>query len=115
MSVQKTHYVIWGIKFKPDSQEVIEYLGFDTDDDKIEEYYNTAFDNIISKNDISIIQDGMNGEYIIVGYIMNKSKAYGDLNDFTKPFKTKEEVEDPLFKEFNIFKSVELICITHYS
>ena len=122
MSVQSNHYVLWGIKFKYKDPEFLKLFNLkDWDefaqkyDQLIKPYLDTAFSGIVSFGGLSILDDGMNGEYIIIGYILNKSDhSRDDLSDYTQPFKSQEEVETVFLDQFNMEVDIELIAITHY-
>lgn len=78
MGVCATHYVVAGVKLH--YKEAFPNSDSDSDSERFDEYFDNAYsDEIINKNDISIIADGMNGDYVVVGKIIAKAVAeHGD-------------------------------------
>jgi len=84
-------------------------------DDIYEEFegkcHDSAFDGIHHHNDLCILSDGYNGEYVYVGYVLQKSKNYGSLNDYrSTDIKTESYVSDKI-KEFLGFENI--VCSVH--
>lgn len=74
MSVDITQYL--GIGYKLDYDENEEKI--DTFLDKHPEYSSDEFENPnANKPGLQIIMDGMNGEYIYIMYVLNKTKVNG--------------------------------------
>lgn len=122
MSVQTTQYVLWGLKFPYEDKEFLKIFNIKdwneyekVYDQVIEPYIDSAYNGIISYGGLSIIEDGMNGEYRIIGYVLNKSDHdTNDLSDNTQQYKTPSEVENIFKDQLNYNCKVELIAITHY-
>jgi len=91
MSVQLNHYVIIGHKFEYDEfyDTLMEKFNLNDGDEvfnEIEEpYHDSAFKGIQHHNDLCIISDGMNGNYVYVGYVLQKSDDNGSLTDYINP------------------------------
>jgi hypothetical protein len=93
MSVQQNHYVMVGHKFDYDTfyDSVVKANNLENGDDVFEfieeKCHDSAFEGIHHYNDLCILSDGYNGEYVYVGYVLQKSKNYGSLNDYVNPKK----------------------------
>jgi hypothetical protein len=66
MSVQVNTYVLVGAKFDYD----------DLDYDSYSEYEDSAFEGIKHRNNLCVLSDGMNGEYIFIGHIKAKTENH---------------------------------------
>lgn len=123
MSVQLNHYVMVGAKYdyrdfyekfvSSDYEKVIE----DWIDDVEYEYCDSALEGIKGKNNITIISDGMNAEYVYIGCVIYKSSDHGFLDDFKRPGNTptSAEVELLITKEFNVEVKCQLFAFSHHS
>lgn len=72
MSTQTNTYGIIGVKLPYDA------IGED-EDERFEPYMDSAFKGIQHHDGVCILKDGMNGEYIIAGWVIAKSDEYGHL------------------------------------
>lgn len=85
-----------------------------------DKYYDSAYDKkIIEIEGFSIIQDGMNGEYIFFGKIYKKSRVHEPLSTTTMPkvtAKVKKQLVEQCIKLFGDTFEVksETILLTHY-
>ena len=68
MGTELMNYILAGVKFKMPEGEEAE-IAYEALEDYIDSVYD---DDIKSKNGISVIYDGMNGEYIFAGNILEK-------------------------------------------
>ena len=122
MSVRNNHYVLIGVRYDYHSSDFLKLFNFKNESDfddnfeaVVEPFLDSPSSGISSFGGLSILDDGMNGDYSIVGYILNKSDEYeGDLNDYTQPYKTIKEVKGLFWDQFNTDVNPELIAITHY-
>jgi len=68
MSTQLNHYVIFG--------EVFPYDELKGSYDKLEAYMDSAFEPRRNLNNLCVLFDGMDGEYVVVGYAVEKTKNH---------------------------------------
>jgi hypothetical protein len=68
MSVNRTEYVVFGIKFDETKDEVFDKYYEELGDDRLEEKFDPK--------ELSMIYDGMCGKYVVVGYVMAKGDEY---------------------------------------
>ncbi len=78
MGVERTHYVIVGVRFKYD--DVAERPDFEELQDEMED--NGYKVEITEKNGLTMVSDGMNGEYVVIGRVLAKAIDSDGL-DFT--------------------------------
>lgn len=116
MSVQQNDYVVIGKKFGYD--EFYKLVGHDANDfsDTEELYSDSAYKGIQHHNDLCIISDGMSGEYVVVGHVLQKSGNYGAIDDFVSTTKcpSAKKVSGWIKRELGIDVKCELIIFTHY-
>jgi hypothetical protein len=74
MSVQQNTYVMWGVLLPyPDDDDDEAY-------DRAEPYLDSAYDDKVNpKGNVTILFDGMNGKYVAVGHVVQKSRVYEGL------------------------------------
>lgn len=123
MSVQQNHYMMLGAKFGYNEfhQRMSEILGTDEGADEswdyLDVYHDSAFKGIHHHNGICIISDGMSGEYVYVGHIIQKSDNYGGLGDYKNPTETPSahEVQEAITRELG-FENLHIAIhsFTHY-
>ena len=127
MSTQKNHYVILGNKYeyKDFYNRVAQKNRFNEPmtrdnflatwrEDVEKLYYDSAFGGIGNHNSITIINDGMNGEYVYIGFVISKSKNDGNLDDFTAIPPIWDDVGDLIWKAVGFAKDIEILPFTHY-
>lgn len=117
MSVQQNHYVMVGKKFG--FKEFAKLLNVDTGDsafERVEEYIDNAFKGIHHHNDLCVLFDGMNGEHVVVGRVLQKSGNYGSLSDFKDDRRrpSASKVSEWIKREFGFDVKCSLISITHF-
>jgi hypothetical protein len=118
MSVQQNHYVVIGKRFDYKEFYTLVCPNGDADHyfDTEHPYTDSAFKGIHHHNDICIISDGMNGKYVVVGRVLQKSGNYGALDDFKddrrKPSAAK--VSEWIKRELGIDVKCSMISFTHY-
>jgi hypothetical protein len=116
MGVQQNHYLLIGAKFGHKQfyslMEDPEYFRREVEN----KYIDNAFKGISHHNDLCIISDGMDGEYVYIGHVMQKSGNYGSMGDYvnSRPTPTPETVREWIKKEFNIDAECDTHCFTHY-
>ena len=119
MSITKTHYVLQGIKFNfDDFYDRVERkdpnaTAIGADDD--EPFWDEANGPIFHKNNICVIPDAMNGEYVYVGHVTQKSGDNGDLDDngvTERPLNS--TVLNWVYEAFGFTEPCSLHIFTHY-
>lgn len=116
MSVQETTYIVLGVKlpfdyFSEEEREAL-YGGEYTD--------NVHQKAIGNKDGITVILDGMNGDYIVVGKVLVKARHHdGDGVSFTTldiSDSARDEVKQKLGDHFSVtLTPVHPLVFTHYS
>lgn len=119
MSVNANHYVMLGNKWRYDEfYDLIAKKHGDVDvwrDEVEEQYLDSANGGINNHNGICILSDGMNGEYVIVGYVLAKSGEYNDLADHTAPDPGLwDDIGDNIVRAVGFAKDIEIIAVTHF-
>lgn len=121
MSVQVNHYVMIGHKFEYDEFYDIASKFYNQDHDDVceyleENYSDSAFEGIHHHNDICILSDGYNGEYVYVGYVLQKSDDQGSLEDYVNPKKRSAKYVSKKIHELLGLENVkcEYLVFTHY-
>ena len=128
MSVNANHYVMLGNKWRYDEfyDLVMKKNGWFepmTRDDLLsnwrneveEDYLDSPYRGITNHNGVTIISDGMDGEYVCIGYVIAKSGEYNDLNDYTAQWhSTWDDIGDNIVRACGFAKDIEIIAITHY-
>lgn len=121
MSVQENHYVMIGHKFEYDAfyKQMEDIHGLSIDDfwDQFEEScHDSAFQGIHHNQNVCIISDGMDGEYVYVGYVLQKSKNYGNLTDYINPVTKSPEQVSRYINDYLKIPDLEcqLHAFTHY-
>ena len=121
MGVQLNHYVILGHKFEFDEfyDTLAELHGIDQDDvfEQFEDKcHDSAFKGIHMHNDLCIISDGMNGNYVYVGYVLQKSDNYGSLNDYVTTKKRSGKYVSNKIKEYLGLENIKCswMAFSHY-
>ena len=117
MSVQRNQYIIIGCEY--DYDEFNE--NYNDDEKYVEPYDDNAFDEkIIEHNGLSMIYDGMNGQYVYIGKIIEKTKDYEVIERFCFDDYADEEEKDlinAIIKtEFPKLpdKPINVYLVTHY-
>ena len=105
MSVRKTEIVMIGAN-----------IGYKNDDElyeKLEPYMK------IGNKDIDCVFDGMNGNYVIIGKVINQGNEYDGMElktiSLTELIKIQSEVRQNIEKQLSISCVPELISVTHWS
>jgi hypothetical protein len=123
MSINANHYVILGNIWRYDEfYDLVERKHGDVDTwrDEVEELYlDSSRGGIHHHNGVCILSDGMDGEYVIAGYVLNKSGECNDLSDHTaqwpgSPVSMWDDIGDNIHKALGFAKDVEIIAVTHY-
>lgn len=128
MSRHQTHYVMLGNKYEYKNfyNRVAQKNGYNeplTHDkllatwvSEVEElYWDYSTCGITNYNGITIINDGMNGEYVYVGFVISKSKIYGELNDYTRIAPDVwDDIGDMIIKAIGFAEEVKILALTHY-
>jgi len=70
MSVQCNTYVMIGVKIPYPEEATDEFY------DKIEPYTDSSFGGIEHRDGLTVLLDGMNGEYMTIGKILAKTESY---------------------------------------
>lgn len=121
MSTQRNHYVIIGAMMgwdefhyaiRPDDMPDGEFEYWL--DRKISPYYDSAFDPISKSKALSVICDGMNGEYVAIGQVREKSGNWSDEMQVAECGWNKETIEDEILKRLGIDIVAERISFTHF-
>jgi hypothetical protein len=111
MSTQWNQYLIYGVK--------ISYGTTDEPYEKYEDFFDSAFEGIKQHRGLCVLYDGMNGDYILIGHVLEKS-------DEGQPFQDPMDLEAPtggfaeviagaIEREFGIEKpQLKLWLVTHY-
>ena len=77
MSVQINQYIMLGVRFDWDEfyGQCVKQFQVVEDDvyDSVEKYRDSAYDGIVEHNGLSVIDDGMNCDYVIVGKVIEKT------------------------------------------
>jgi len=73
MSTQVNTYVMWGMIFTFDEFK---------DREDFEPYMDSAFKGIHHHDGLCVLADGMNGEYTVIGHVIDKTANY---EGFSKP------------------------------
>lgn len=112
MSVQSNTYVMVGVK--------LDYDHFTEDEfDELEVYRDSAYNGICHHNGLCLIEDGMGGEYCLVGRVLAKSiDEDGEglpITECTVTAGLRAEVSDLLAQHFGLSEpDVRLWAFTHY-
>lgn len=115
MSVQINSYLIVGIELNYDDFRGEEWFNI------FEPYMDSAFAGIHHYKGLCVISDGMNGEYIVVGRVLEKTKNYeyfpaGPLK-LEVESATLEMIRDLIRANFDISfddDDVKVMVLTHY-
>lgn len=70
MSVKMNNYVLFGRKF--DYDKLRDTLG--EDDDRLDPYRDSHKGDANPKDGVTVLVDGMNGEYVFIGHVIAKSE-----------------------------------------
>lgn len=112
MSIQSNTYVLVGVKLDYDHFTEEQF-------DELDDYRDSAYDGACHHNGLSLIEDGMNGEYCFIGRVLAKSiDADGEglpITECTVPAGLRAEVSDLLVEHFELSEpDVRLWAFTHY-
>ncbi len=123
MSVQINQYLVYGfyLPFKEARQYLNDKYTEDGYTEIADKYHDSAFKkDIVSINDCSMIEDGMNGEYTFFGKIFKKTSDGCHLETSEMP-KVGKKIKDNVKKEFEaMFRDkfsdfhAKIMLITHY-
>lgn len=125
MSTQINQYLIYGVSLPYSFQKLWEEKTGKEFDDTFEGYMtdNPFKQEIGQKNGITILVDGMNGEYLVAGYVYKKSADHGyigegvlELNPNPIPAAMADFVSQEIKKMFSLEEEPALknILLTHY-
>lgn len=104
MSVQINTYVLFGV--------LLPYTICKEHYDALEPYTDNAFEPSFNpKNDLTVLYDGMNGDYVMIGHVVAKSENY---RFFVKPISLVDHwgVDHDGDKEGAVIKLLESIGIS---
>lgn len=121
MSSAVNHYVMIGSKYDYEDfyNRIAQHNGFATVHSAatrktVEPYLDVSYGGITHYNNVSIIPDTLNKEYVYVGFVAFKSKDGGDVNDFgTDPVELPKNVDAEIIKALGFTKETELLAFTH--
>ena len=119
MSVNANHYVVLGNKWDYDEFYTLverKHGDVETWRDTVEELHRESLrDGIINHNGVTIISDGMSGEYVVAGFVIAKSGDNFDLGDYSAtPPNLWDDIGDNIHKALGFAKDIEIIAFTHY-
>jgi len=120
MSVQQNHYEIIGAKFGYNEfhKELMAAKGLTEEEveDLLDDYHDSAFKGIQHHNGLCIICDGMNGEYVYVGHILQKSGNYGRIGEFKSQGKnpSAKAVRKMMVDQLGLDRPCRRCAFTHY-
>ena len=101
MGTEYCTYVMTAARFT--FEEFEEALGEDWAE-RFETYHDNPYkEHVGSHNGLTMITDGMNGEYIFFGFVMAKADQYSGLEvvDVEECVGYKHEVEEAIYREFD--------------
>jgi len=111
MGVQRTHYVMLAAKLPFDT------FDFDKDYKKYHQYEDNGYEfKVTEHNGLTIISDGMNGEYVFIGKVIKKVLEYDALVPTNCSVFSPEEryiIADSIKIEFGIEVVVDVWAFTH--
>jgi hypothetical protein len=104
MGVARTDYVIYGVNvpFNTVSEDEDQY------DEWLDEYEDNGYEQEIKRGELGLtmVSDGMNGDYAIIGFVMAKALQYDGLpmTDCYREFKENEKtfIKDAIKIKFGI-------------
>ena len=124
MSVNSNTYVVFGIKL--DYDELYDKIENSNKEDLWEElldkYRESAFGP--AKEDFSIIPDGMDGEYVVIGKVLDKTEVYESFPGFANLTISDAEKIEVMSKIMNLMEELEVVILhdfpkllvfTHYT
>lgn len=119
MSSAVNHYVMLGSKYDYEDfyNRIAQHNGFATAHSAatrkiVDQYADASFGGITHHNNICIIPDTLNKEYVYVGFVVYKSKEDGDLDDFVSE-STPNNVDNEIVKALGFTTETELLAFTH--
>jgi hypothetical protein len=94
MSISQTHYVILGIKY--DFDEAKRNLGDEVfDNDIVNNYEDDVYEEkITEKNGLTVVSDGMNGEYFVIGKVLVKASLVDGIEMTSIPIQHSGQVTE---------------------
>ena len=127
MSTHQTHYVMLGNRYDyndfysrvqkrvatnpRDAAAELEQWREDVE----EKHMDTSADGINNHNGICIVSDGMNSEYVYVGYVLAKSGDGNDLGDYTAQWHSNwDDIGDNIVRAVGFAEDVQIHAFTHY-
>jgi hypothetical protein len=105
-------------KMESEVQYKREFMAFDI----MEPYFDSAYEGIHHKDDLCILSDGMNGEFVFVGRVFHKTECYqhfGEPVDATKIWKEnkhlRKEIPQQIEETFKVkAPKAKLYIIPYY-
>lgn len=121
MSVQRNYYKVVGCKFEYDEyHDLIKPVNVDGYyfeewlERKERPFIDSAFNGIIGNDHITVIADGMNGEYVVIGNVFEKSGNWVDGATYTAEKLSCEKVEHLIEKHFGLCVKTSEFEFFHY-
>ena len=115
MSVQVNTYLVIGVKLPYDDK----WTGEDNYE-KFEDYHDSAYEGIHHHNGLCMLSDGMSGEYVIIGKVLQKSGSHGGLRGVTDLDEIDSNGCDRIYvgsllkAQFDIDKPATIMIVSHY-
>jgi hypothetical protein len=108
MSMSRTHYVLTGVRY--DYKEFYDLLKIDD-----APYWDSAQGGIEHRDNVCVIPDGVNSKYVYVGYVSQKSKPDGNLDDYGVHKSPRSGlVLNCIYNAFGFAKPCSQHVFTHY-
>ncbi len=112
MSVSRTDYVMLGIKYNNSEQfwKSVKQHDFMDKDEFFDDCYDDRFEGI------TIVEDGMNGEYVVVGKVLAQGED-GEGIQMTPCLKMRSDeyvLQKALDKAFGISGNIQIWAFTHW-
>tara|TARA_R110002094_G_C4842409_1_gene206340 strand:+ start:380 stop:733 length:354 start_codon:yes stop_codon:yes gene_type:complete len=116
MSVQTNTYLMIGIKLPYDAK-----FSDDDEEDKFEDYYDSAFGGIKHHNGLCMLLDGMSGDYVIIGKVLKKTESHRgfelgpiSLDEIDVDGSERKHVSSLIKAQFDIDKPATILIVSHY-
>ena len=115
MSVNCNTYLMIGVKLPYDDK----WKGEDNYE-KFEDYHDSSSGGIHHHNGLCMLSDGMSGEYVIIGKVLQKSGSHGGFRGVTDVGVIDEDGNDRIYvggllqAQFDIYKTPTILIVSHY-